>query len=107
MDQHAYGRRAADKPPVVWPNLTETIYTWLKIIGALAAIIGLVVAITQTIDNHDKRLTALEIAGAQQAAVVSGNSNRIGTIENWIPLADFKFNLLLEHFGIPVPKEIK
>lgn len=107
MDEHAYGRRAAETPPVVRPNTTEIIYTWLKIIGSLAAIIGLVVAITQKVDDHDKRLSALETATAQQEAIVSGNSNRIVTIEKWIPAADFKLNLLLDHFGIPIPKEIK
>jgi hypothetical protein len=92
--------------------LREAVASWLKIIGTLFSIIGVVVMVTLYVSNQDKRITLLETTVAQEEArdaeletTISANSNRIGTIEKWVPAADFKLNLLLKHFGIPVPKD--
>jgi uncharacterized coiled-coil protein SlyX len=86
------------------PQKGDSIWYKAKVIAPIASLLVVVISATWAFTAYDKRITVLEVSDAGQARQLDILTNEVATIQQWVPTVDLKLALLLQHFGISVPK---
>jgi hypothetical protein len=88
----------------VAPQEGDSLTYKLKIYAPFVTLAILLVGFTWFFTSYDKRISHLETFASGITAQVQANTDDITVIKEWVPVANLKFDLLLQHFGIEVPK---